>query len=128
MSVNINPSDLDSEKFRDKLLGLISEYNIPYKTILLEITERQGGDFEGMKIHIDKYKNHGVRFAIDDFGTGYSNLNLVTALDVDEIKIDKSLTREGANKQVISSQADSLIKISRIWADFFPANTSNQPI
>ena len=36
--------------------------------------------------------------------------------------------REGANKQVISSQVDSLIKISRIWADFFPANTSNQPI
>ncbi|KLP40888.1 ABC transporter, partial [Enterobacter roggenkampii] len=27
------------------------------------------------------------------------------------------LTKEGANKQVISSQADSLIKISRIWAD-----------
>ncbi len=39
-----------------------------------------------------------------------------------------SATKEGANKQVISSQADSLIKISRIWADFFPANTSNQPI
>ena len=39
-----------------------------------------------------------------------------------------STFREGANKQVISSQADSLIKISRIWADFFPANTSNQPI
>ncbi len=38
------------------------------------------------------------------------------------------LFKEGANKQVISSQADSLIKISRIWADFFPANTSNQPI
>ncbi|OVU06048.1 ABC transporter [Klebsiella pneumoniae] len=35
------------------------------------------------------------------------------------------ILREGANKQVISSQADSLIKISRIWADFFPANTSN---
>ncbi|MEY7207855.1 type 1 fimbrial major subunit FimA, partial [Escherichia coli] len=39
-----------------------------------------------------------------------------------------SSTKEGANKQVISSQVDSLIKISRIWADFFPANTSNQPI
>ncbi|EAC0859665.1 RHS repeat protein [Escherichia coli] len=38
------------------------------------------------------------------------------------------LAKEGANKQVMSSQADSLIKISRIWADFFPANTSNQPI
>ncbi|PPK08910.1 ABC transporter [Klebsiella pneumoniae] len=41
---------------------------------------------------------------------------------------DSSASKEGANKQVISSQADSLIKISRIWADFFPANTSNQPI
>ncbi len=39
-----------------------------------------------------------------------------------------NIDKEGANKQVISSQADSLIKISRIWADFFPANTSNQPI
>ncbi|WP_408128966.1 hypothetical protein, partial [Klebsiella pneumoniae] len=42
--------------------------------------------------------------------------------------IDNPGSKEGANKQVISSQADSLIKISRIWADFFPANTSNQPI
>ena len=41
---------------------------------------------------------------------------------------DLNVSREGANKQVISSQADSLIKISRIWADFFPANTSNQPV
>ncbi|WP_220433056.1 hypothetical protein, partial [Klebsiella variicola] len=41
----------------------------------------------------------------------------IKALSIDSAK-------EGANKQVISSQADSLIKISRIWADFFPANTS----
>ena len=44
------------------------------------------------------------------------------------ISVGKVFAKEGANKQVISSQADSLIKISRIWADFFPANTSNQPI
>ncbi|WGL58310.1 EAL domain-containing protein [Kluyvera intermedia] len=92
LSVNINASDLDSGKFRDTLIALISEYNIPSGTILLEITERQGGDFEDMKVHIENYKKHGVRFAIDDFGTGYSNLNVFTALDIDEIKIDKSLT------------------------------------
>ncbi|MDW4658007.1 hypothetical protein NQ257_25445, partial [Escherichia coli] len=33
-------------------------------------------------------------------------------------KLQFTRTKEGANKQVISSQADSLIKISRIWADF----------
>ncbi|MCT9732342.1 PfkB family carbohydrate kinase, partial [Escherichia coli] len=52
-------------------------------------------------------------------------------IDIQSLKQDVSIDtsiKEGANKQVISSQADSLIKISRIWADFFPANTSNQPI
>ncbi|WP_251363502.1 LysR family transcriptional regulator, partial [Escherichia coli] len=43
------------------------------------------------------------------------------------VSLTEAGSKEGANKQVISSQADSLIKISRIWADFFPANTSNQP-
>ena len=47
---------------------------------------------------------------------------------IEGIHYKKHSPKEGANKQVISSQADSLIKISRIWADFFPANTSNQPI
>ncbi|MBL2155426.1 hypothetical protein ELI70_24525, partial [Klebsiella pneumoniae] len=34
-----------------------------------------------------------------------------------EIQLLQDFFRESANKQVISSQADSLIKISRIWAD-----------
>ena len=57
---------------------------------------------------------------------------LLSVLDVktyrDDARLNEWISKEGANKQVISSQADSLIKISRIWADFFPANTSNQPI
>ncbi|MFU0932340.1 BcsE family c-di-GMP-binding protein, partial [Kluyvera cryocrescens] len=51
-----------------------------------------------------------------------SLLNQTLSAQADEAKV--AVVREGANKQVISSQADSLIKISRIWADFFPANTS----
>ncbi|MCM8143593.1 hypothetical protein M8U45_05495 [Enterobacter hormaechei] len=64
--------------------------------------------------------------------TWFEQKNLFCTLNIDQqmaflIRHDYIL-RESANKQVISSQADSLIKISRIWADFFPANTSNQPI
>ncbi len=51
-----------------------------------------------------------------------------TAINQIHALISAQGVKEGANKQVISSQADSLIKISRIWADFFPVNTSNQPI
>ncbi|MCL8506942.1 hypothetical protein M9457_27275, partial [Klebsiella pneumoniae] len=53
-------------------------------------------------------------FLVNEMNSGNENIPYKELLYV----------REGANKQVISSQADSLIKISRIWADFFPANTS----
>ncbi len=68
-------------------------------------------------------------------GSDFYGQSLLTQTNQSGVYVDKCLivpgentSREGANKQVISSQADSLIKISRIWADFFPANTSNQPI
>ena len=61
-------------------------------------------------------------------GLGSFNPNYNGGLLNSGFNSSTSSSREGANKQVISSQADSLIKISRIWADFFPANTSNQPI
>ncbi len=57
----------------------------------------------------------------------YYGLKQLTGLPLFHITYE-GVVKESANKQVISSQADSLIKISRIWADFFPANTSNQPI
>ncbi len=66
--------------------------------------------------------NPSVSFSVGNLKTNpVANDRLLYAVTSISIK-------EGANKQVISSQADSLIKISRIWADFFPANTSNQPI
>ncbi|MFL1689431.1 hypothetical protein ACJTED_21040, partial [Klebsiella pneumoniae] len=63
---------------------------------------------------------------IDDKGDGISLSDFKVTFNIQ--KMPATIFKEGANKQVISSQADSLIKISRIWADFFPANTSNQPI
>ena len=76
----------------------------------------------------------GDKHMIVDMGQISSNRFHHVGEDVNPVPFNIHLqecntaVREGANKQVISSQADSLIKISRIWADFFPANTSNQPI
>ncbi|MDQ4656569.1 hypothetical protein RCD57_24785 [Klebsiella pneumoniae] len=78
---------------------------------LLVIKLNKGGisTIELTEILLDGLLRKFERLALGEYG----NVEGVKAL------------KEGANKQVISSQADSLIKISRIWADFFPANTSN---
>ncbi len=69
-----------------------------------------------------------ILFACNETAVYGSDENIIFMRYVEKLHLDKYSVKEGANKQVISSQADSLIKISRIWADFFPANTSNQPI
>ncbi|CAM8681992.1 restriction endonuclease subunit S [Kluyvera sp. M-M157-B] len=124
--------------------------------VTLKSFSRGGGyRLDGLKEYTGKYKPDQEVFA-GDLIIAYTDVtqaadvigkpamvisdtryeHLVISLDVAVVRpFNDSLkyylygvAREGANKQVISSQADSLIKISRIWADFFPANTSNQPI
>ncbi|AXS37661.1 hypothetical protein D0897_22925 [Klebsiella pneumoniae] len=75
-----------------------------------------------------KEENQGFSRPGEFWGPYPSGAPAIFADQVAKLGFGSVLFREGANKQVISSQADSLIKISRIWADFFPANTSNQPI
>nr|WP_250368581.1 hypothetical protein [Klebsiella pneumoniae] len=86
--------------------------------------------------YVKIYTNVGLgRCSIEDVArlseyadNGFKVVCLISAGMLFDFGSDDTSSKEGANKQVISSQADSLIKISRIWADFFPANTSNQPI
>ncbi len=40
---------------------------------------------------IDEIKGMGVKISIDDFGTGYSSLSILKYLQLDKLKIDKSL-------------------------------------
>lgn len=91
LSINVNCSDICSDAFRTKLFATLERENIPGNLIMLEITERQNASIDDLKNAIVSYKASGVRFALDDFGTGYSNLNWLSLLDVEEIKIDKSL-------------------------------------
>nr|WP_240763263.1 class I SAM-dependent methyltransferase [Shigella flexneri] len=80
------------------------------------------------------FGKYDVEYIVSDANTiseryGEDFFDIVVSIEtIEHINTPDVFLREGANKQVISSQADSLIKISRIWADFFPANTSNQPI
>ncbi|MCM7083727.1 hypothetical protein, partial [Enterobacter roggenkampii] len=61
-----------------------------------------------------------VRLHVRNIGLGPAinvtfNLKIISGGKTAQTLFDE-FAKEGANKQVISSQADSLIKISRIWA------------
>ncbi|QAR63172.1 hypothetical protein C3B53_00390 [Citrobacter sp. SL156] len=103
----------------DKRAGagvILSSDNITDLLYMDQLLGSEGDDTDGMMNNSRRVKIASQLLSETPHETSISKLS------------ERYFIREGANKQVISSQADSLIKISRIWADFFPANTSNQPI
>lgn len=92
ISSNFSKRNLRNQNIVNEILSIMKKYDIDSKYIEIELTEISDYDdymeFEGF---VKKLRRNGISVAIDDFGTGYSTMNILKNLDVDVIKIDKSL-------------------------------------
>ncbi len=91
VSVNFSKIHLKNPDLADKIFEIIDKYNIDTQYLEIELTEMSGYDnYDNLSAFIKAMRQRGVNTSIDDFGTGYSSLNLLTDLDVDVVKLDKS--------------------------------------
>jgi len=92
ISVNVSRAHLLSGDFVEQLIKLVAKYNVKRKYLCLEITESMfaGTGQNGYHI-IQELHDKGFNIYLDDFGTAYSNLNSLSEINFDVIKIDKSL-------------------------------------
>uniref|UniRef100_UPI00068091C3 EAL domain-containing protein n=1 Tax=Vibrio campbellii TaxID=680 RepID=UPI00068091C3 len=107
VSVNISPSCLSSNKFiafSNDLFAVCQEQDI---VIWLEITEHdrypKGRQLSQLKNNLDYCRRPFVKIAMDDFGSGFNNIETVSLLRPDILKLDRSLLK--------------LRKNTSIWAD-----------
>ena len=74
------------------MLRICRKYKIPPKWITIEVTESIGSmDTVALKDLIHNIKKAGFSVSLDDFGSQYSNLSLLSNIDFDELKFDKSM-------------------------------------
>ena len=72
-------------------LQVIERFNIPFTSMVFEITESLLAPENKMYLGALKHlKKAGTNIAIDDFGTGYSSLAYLQRFPVDILKIDQS--------------------------------------
>ena len=94
LSINITADQFYLEGFAQQLERLIEEHRLDVSGIMLEFTESMLLDnIDLARTTIARLNERGVRFAIDDFGTGYSSLAYLSALPLDQLKIDQSFVR-----------------------------------
>jgi len=94
-SVNLSASDIIEKDEYQRIIKLISEYQVYAKQLIFEILESEDiQGYEPISDFIKMVKQFGCKIAIDDFGSGYSNFEKLLKLDIDIVKIDGSLIKE----------------------------------
>lgn len=92
VSVNFSVSSLMQPSFVEQLTSICETYGISPGYMEIEVTEKVH-DAEGLdiKLLITKLHHAGFAVGIDDFGTEYANLGLLSEIDFDVLKLDKSM-------------------------------------
>lgn len=89
-AINVCPSLLTDE-FTNLLINQVKEKNVHPKRIEIELTEGVKADLKPLQKIIQQLRREGFSVSLDDFGSGYSSMNYLASLEVDVVKIDKSL-------------------------------------
>ena len=92
LSVNLSPVQLVRDTLPERIAAVLANSRVPARLLELEITESAAMKSpEIAERHLARLKTLGVRLSIDDFGTGHSSLARLKLLNVDCLKIDRTL-------------------------------------
>ncbi len=92
ISVNFSRVTLQEFGIVDTIAKICDKYNVAKDLIVIEVTERVGLVENNVASSLIRdFKKNGFKISLDDFGSAYSNIVTLAQIEVDEVKIDKSL-------------------------------------
>lgn len=111
MSVNLSAILLDHSDLVGTIRVMLTAHHLPAELLTIEITETaQIENSRQARQTLAQLRRAGIRLSIDDYGTGQSNLEYLTEIEADEIKIDKrfvmTMRDSQRNFEVVKSTID----------------------
>ncbi|WP_413303590.1 EAL domain-containing protein [Bacillus sp. 1P10SD] len=93
IAINISVKQFADSNFVKNSKEIIEKTRCKPSLLEFEITETVMQDmFSSIKI-VKELKAMGLKISMDDFGTGYSNLSILSEMDIDILKIDRSFVK-----------------------------------
>lgn len=94
VSVNFSRVTLTEFGIVNTICEICDIYGVPYHLLVIEFTERVAMMNEKAYQHIaEELEQAGFLLALDNFGVAYSNLVTLAKININEIKIDRSLIK-----------------------------------
>ncbi|NBZ95967.1 MAG: GGDEF and EAL domain-containing protein [Proteobacteria bacterium] len=95
ISLNVSPAILSTHDYATLSLSRIRSAGIPPSMLRIEVIENHLDTSNASLLqNINLFRSEGVMIAIDDFGTGYSNLQHLTSIPCDTLKIDRMFLKD----------------------------------
>ncbi|NVK30886.1 MAG: EAL domain-containing protein [Gammaproteobacteria bacterium] len=107
--INVPPDFFVDTVFMDKLLSAEHLGILPHQHVVLEITEDTDAEIQSLAAAVKRIRSRGFKVAIDDFGTAYSSLSRLAAIEVDHVKLDRSLLQASSHGGHIMIESSLLI-------------------
>lgn len=109
--INFDASVVDENNLgSNNFLSLIEKNSIAPNRILIEIIESAVKDRNILQTFVSNYRNKGFLIGIDDVGAGHSNLDRISLIKPDILKIDreiiKNIQEEYYKQEVLKSIAN----------------------
>lgn len=96
ISINFSWKHINEQNTSGMLCEIVDSYKIPHQLIIIEVAESAILEAEeDVKVMLEEIRNEGFRIAVDDFGNGSFSLDLITDLNPDVLKIDRTFFLNG---------------------------------
>lgn len=93
IALNVSGMQLVQSGFAERLVGILSRFEVRPEQIQLEVTESTNMlNVAEVTRQMALLSEIGIRFSIDDFGTGHSTLNRLDKLPIQVLKVDRTFT------------------------------------
>ncbi len=120
VSINVSRRDFQTEDLAGKIMALVDGHGLDHSMIHIEVTESAySDDPEKITETVKTLHDNGFVIELDDFGTGYSSMTALSNLDLDILKLDKSIIQNdipGSEKNILefSMQLAKMLKLKTV--------------
>jgi diguanylate cyclase (GGDEF)-like protein len=97
--LNLSPLTLDLDAEADAWLApAVERAGLTPQAVVVEVTERSGGRTERVIKRLKRLRAQGFKIAVDDVGTGNSGLEMLSKIDAEFVKLDRSIITAAATE------------------------------
>lgn len=114
ISMNVSRVHFRSDRIMPYIDGLLEAYKVPPELVEFELTENiYMNNFSKADEFIKIFRRKGIQVSMDDFGSGYSSLNVISALSIDTLKIDKIFLKNANLSDNDKTVIESMIAMAK---------------